>query len=196
MVVRRKLMRFTETPLKGAYLIDLEKHGDKRGFFARLYCEKEFGQHGLVTKFVQVNDSLNSKRGTLRGMHYQLPPSGEAKIVRCLRGSFFDVIVDLRPKSSTFLKWFGSELTAENRTMMYLPVGIAHGFLTTSDDAEVLYFLSSYYAPEQERGIRYNDPAVGIQWPFDPVILSEKDAMHPDFSPEHHLNAELKELSV
>jgi dTDP-4-dehydrorhamnose 3,5-epimerase len=189
-------MRFTETPLKGAYLIDLEKREDERGFFARLYCEKEFEQHGLATKFVQINDSLNSQRGTLRGLHYQLPPSGEAKIVRCLRGSFFDVIVDIRPKSSTFLKFFGYELTAENRTMMYVPVGFAHGFLTTSDDAEVLYILSSFYAPEQQRGLRYDDPTISIQWPFDPVIVSRRDTQHPDFSAEYHLNTELKELNV
>ena len=189
-------MRFTETPLKGAYLIDLEKHEDERGFFARLYCENEFEKLGLATKFVQINDSLNTRRGTLRGMHYQLPPSGEAKIVRCLRGSFFDVIVDLRPKSSTFLKYFGSELTADNRTMMYVPVGFAHGFLTTSDDAEVLYVLSSFYCLEQQRGLRFNDPKIGIQWPFDPVVIATRDTQYPDFSDEHHLNPELREMNV
>jgi dTDP-4-dehydrorhamnose 3,5-epimerase len=189
-------MRFIETPLKGAYLINLEKRGDERGFFARLFCEKEFGHQGLATKFVQINNSLSAQRGTLRGMHYQLPPAGEVKLVRCVRGSLFDVIVDLRPKSRTHLKWFGAELTAENRTMMYVPVGFAHGFLTTSEDAEAFYLVSSFYAPELERGVRYNDPAIGIQWPFEPMVVSAKDAAHPEFSAEHHLNSELKELEA
>jgi dTDP-4-dehydrorhamnose 3,5-epimerase len=189
-------MLFTETPLKGAYLIDLEKNVDQRGFFARYYCEKEFGQQGLATRFVQINDSLNAKRGTLRGMHYHLPLADEAKVVRCTRGSLYDVIVDLRPKSLTYLKWFGTELTAENRSMMYVPVGFAHGFLTTSEDTEVLYLVSSYYAPELERGLRYNDPAIGIQWPFAPVVVSAKDAAHPDFSAEYHLNDKLNGLNI
>jgi dTDP-4-dehydrorhamnose 3,5-epimerase len=189
-------MRFSETPLKGAYLIDLEKRGDERGFFARFFCELEFGEHGLATRFVQVNDSLSAQRGTLRGMHYQLPPSGEVKVVRCVRGSIFDVIVDLRPKSSTFKKWFGHELTAENRTMMYVPVGFAHGFLTISNDAEALYLVDSFYSPNDERGLRYNDPTIGIEWPFEPVVVSAKDAAHPDFSEEHHLNDRLKEMNA
>lgn len=189
-------MKFTETSLTGAYLIDLEKRGDERGFFARFYCEREFSEHGLATKFVQVNNSLSAQRGTLRGMHYQLPPSGEVKIVRCVRGSLFDVIVDLRPRSPTYLQWFGAELTAENRTMMYVPVGFAHGFLTTSDDAEALYLVSAFYAPNDERGMRWNDPRVGIQWPLEPAVVSAKDGAHPDFSEEHHLNAALKEMAV
>jgi len=189
-------MRFTETPLKGAYLIDLEKRGDERGFFARFFCEKEFAQQGLPTHIVQVNNSLSAQRGTLRGMHYQLPPSGEVKVVRCIRGSLYDVMVDLRPKSPTFLKWFGAELTSENRTMMYVPVGFAHGFETTSDDTEALYLVTEFYAPEAERGLRYNDPAVGIEWPIPPVVVSPKDAAHPDFSPEHHLNDVLRTLDV
>ena len=189
-------MKFTETPLKGAYLIDLEKRGDERGFFARFYCEREFGAHGLITRFVQANNSLSVQKGTLRGMHYQLPPSGEVKVVRCVRGSLFDVLVDLRPRSSTYLHWFGHELTAENRTMMYVPVGFAHGFLTTSDDAEALYLVSSFYAPSEERGLRYNDPRLGIEWPFAPAVVSAKDAAHPDFSEGHHLNAALKDLAV
>jgi len=189
-------MRFTETPLKGAYLIDLEKRGDERGFFARFYCEREFDEHGLATNFVQINNSLSAQRGTLRGMHYQLPPNGEVKVVRCIRGSLFDVIVDLRPKSPTYKKWFGAELTAENRTMMYVPVGFAHGFLTTSDDAEALYLVSAFYAPSDERGLRYNDPAVGIQWPFEPVVVSAKDTAHPDFNEAHHLNDLLREMGA
>jgi dTDP-4-dehydrorhamnose 3,5-epimerase len=182
--------------LKGAYLIDLEKRSDDRGFFARLFCEREFQEIGLEAQFVQVNNSLSTERGTLRGMHYQLPPFGEVKVVRCVRGSFFDVIVDLRPKSPTYKKWFGAELTAENRTMMYVPAGFAHGFLTTSDDAEAFYLVSTPYAQEAERGMRYNDPAIGIQWPFEPIVVSAKDAAHPDFSEEHHLNDLLREMSV
>jgi dTDP-4-dehydrorhamnose 3,5-epimerase len=189
-------MKFNETPLKGAYTIELEKRGDERGFFARFFCEKEFGAQGLATRFVQINNSLSAQRGTLRGMHYQLPPHGEVKVVRCIRGSLFDVIVDLRPKSPTFLKWFGAELTAENRTMMYVPVGFAHGFVTTSADAEAFYLVSSFYAPEYERGLRYNDPAVGIEWPFAPEVVSAKDEAHPDFSPASHLNAELEALEA
>ena len=189
-------MRFTETPLKGAYLIDLEKRGDERGFFARFFCENEFAQQNLEARFVQINNSLSAQRGTLRGMHYQLPPNGEVKVVRCIRGSLFDVIVDLRPKSSTYLKWFGHDLTAENRTMMYVPVGFAHGFLTTSDDAEALYLVSSFYSPGDERGLRYNDPTMGIQWPFEPAVVSAKDVAHPDFSDSHHLTEALREMAV
>lgn len=189
-------MRFTETPLKGAYLIDLEKRGDERGFFARLFCENEFAQHNLAARFVQINNSLSAQRGTLRGMHYQLPPSGEVKVIRCVRGSLYDVIVDLRPNSHTYLRWFGYELAEDTRTMMYVPVGFAHGFLTTSDDAEALYLVSSFYAPEAERGLRYNDPKIGIHWPFEPTTVSAKDMTHPDFSEEHHLNLTLKEMPV
>lgn len=189
-------MRFSETPLKGAYLIDLEKREDDRGFFARFFCEKEFGQNGLLTQFVQVNNSLSKQRGTMRGMHYQLPPCGEVKVVRCVSGSLFDVIVDLRPKSPTYKKWFGAELTAENRTMMYVPVGFAHGFLTTSDNAEALYLVGSFYAQDAERGLRYNDPAIGIEWPFEPLIVSAKDSTHPDFSEQYHLNDLLREMAV
>jgi dTDP-4-dehydrorhamnose 3,5-epimerase len=187
-------MRFSETPLKGAYLIDLEKRADDRGFFARLFCEKEFAQHGLESRFVQVNNSLSTQRGTMRGMHYQLPPHGEVKVVRCVKGSLFDAIVDLRPKSPTYRKWFGAELTAENRTMMYVPVGFAHGFLTTSVDAEAFYLVSSFYAQEAERGLRFNDPAIGIQWPFEPIVVSAKDTAHPDFSEVNHLNDLLREM--
>lgn len=189
-------MKFTETPLKGAWLIDLEKRGDERGFFARFYCEREFAEHGLMSRFVQINNSLSAQRGTLRGMHYQLPPAGEVKVVRCVRGSLLDVIVDLRPKSPTYRKWFGAELTAENRTMMYVPVGFAHGLLTTSDDAEALYLVSAFYAPSEERGVRYNDPAIGIEWPFEPTVISPKDAAHPDFSEDYHLNAALREMEA
>jgi len=179
-------MIFTPTPLAGAYLIDLEKRGDARGFFARVFCEREFGEAGLETRFVQANNSLSAKRGTLRGLHYQLPPAAEVKLVRCLRGALWDVIVDLRPDSPTFRKWFGAELSAENRRMMYVPRGFAHAILTLTDDTEAFYMVSAFYAPEEERGVRWNDPAIGIEWPIAPVEISPKDAGWPDLSPEFH----------
>lgn len=182
-------MIFTETPLQGAYLIELEKQGNQRGFFARVFCEHEFGDQGLVTRFVQVNNSLSAERGTLRGMHYQLPPRGETKLVRCIRGALYDVILDLRPDSPAFGKSFGAELTADNRRMMYVPKGFAHGFLTLMDDTEAFYFTDEFYAPELERGVRWDDPRFGIQWPMGPVVLSEKDRNHRDFDPEYHLKA-------
>ncbi|MFJ1309551.1 dTDP-4-dehydrorhamnose 3,5-epimerase [Agrobacterium tumefaciens] len=179
-------MIFHKTPLDGARVIELEKRGDDRGFFARLFCEKEFAAEGLETRFVQINNSLSSKRGTLRGLHYQLPPSGEVKVVRAIRGALYDVIVDLRAGSPTFGKWFGAELSAENRMMMYVPRGFAHAFITLTDDTEALYLVSDFYAPECERGLRFNDPALGIEWPIEPVEVSEKDRAWPDFNPEFH----------
>lgn len=183
-------MIFTPTPLAGAWLVDLEKRGDARGFFARVFCEREFAAAGLETRFVQVNNSLSARRGTLRGLHYQLPPAAEVKLVRCLRGALWDVIVDLRPDSPTFRRWFGAELSAENRRMMYVPRGFAHAILTLADDTEALYMVSAFYAPEQERGVRWNDPSIGIEWPLTPVEISPKDAAWPDLDPDSHgLNA-------
>ena len=182
-------MIFTETPLRGAYLIDLEKRGDDRGFFARAYCEKEFGAHDLATLFVQVNNSLSAQKGTLRGMHYQLAPKAETKVVRCIRGGLHDVILDLRRGSPTFGQSFGADLTAENRRMLYVPKGFAHGFITLMDDTEAFYFVDEVYAPEQERGVRWNDPRFEIRWPMAPVVLSDKDAKHRDFEPGWHLGA-------
>jgi dTDP-4-dehydrorhamnose 3,5-epimerase len=179
-------MKFIETPLSGSYLIELEKRGDNRGFFARFFCENEFGDQGLVNRFVQINNSLTAKKGTLRGMHYQLQPSAEVEVVRCIRGSLYDVILDLRPDSPTFGKSFGAELSAENRTMMYVPQGFAHGFVTLEDDTEALYLVSALYAPDLERGIRYNDPAFNIQWAIPPAEISEKDGKWPDFDPVFH----------
>lgn len=179
-------MKFNKTPLHGAYTIDLEKRGDDRGFFARLFCEKEFANAGLVNHFVQINNSLSSSKGTLRGMHYQLPPAAEVKVVRCIKGALFDVIVDLRPDSPTFRRAFGAELTAENRRMMYVPQGFAHGFVTLTDDAEAFYLVSAFYSPENERGLRFNDPAVEIEWPIEPVEISEKDRKWPDLNADFH----------
>ena len=179
-------MKFNKTPLEGARVIELEKRGDDRGFFARYFCEREFAADGLETRFVQINNSLSSKKGTLRGMHYQLPPSPEVKVVRCVRGSLWDAIVDLRPDSPTFMKWFGAELSAENRHMMYVPRGFAHAILTLTDDAEAIYLVSTFYDPQAERGLRWNDPAIGIEWPIEPVEISPKDAKWPDFDPDFH----------
>ncbi len=180
-------MIFSETPIEGAYLIDLEKRGDDRGFFARAFCEKEFGAHRLATRFVQANDSLSARKGTLRGMHYQLPPRAETKVVRCIRGALYDVVLDLRRGSRTFGQSFGAELSAENRRMMYLPKGCAHGFITLADDTEALYLVDEFYAPEHERGVRWDDPRFGIRWPIPPVVLSDKDRTHRDFDPAWHL---------
>lgn len=174
-------MEFTPTPLEGTYLIDLEKRGDARGFFARLFCEEEFAAHHLESQFLQANNSLSQEKGTLRGMHYQLPPHGEAKLVRCIQGALYDVVLDLRPDSPSYLKWFGHTLTQENRTMMYVPPGCAHGFLTLKPDTEALYWVSARYAPQSERGVRWNDPTFAITWPESPQVISEKDRSHPDF---------------
>jgi dTDP-4-dehydrorhamnose 3,5-epimerase len=180
-------MIFTETPLEGAFVIDLEKRGDDRGFFARVFCEREFADHGLVTHFKQVNNSLSAERGTLRGMHYQLPPMAETKLVRCVRGSLFDQVIDLRDGSETFGESFGVELSAENRRMLYVPKGFAHGFLTLAEDTEAFYLVDEFYGPELERGIRYDDPRFSLSWPIEPAVVSEKDRGHPDFDPAHHL---------
>ena len=180
-------MIFTETPLPGAYLIDLEKRGDDRGFFARAFCEREFAQHGLVDRFVHANTSLSAREGTLRGMHYQLAPQAETKMVRCIRGALYDVILDLRKGSPTFGKSFGAELTAENRRMMYVPRGFAHGFLTLAANTEAFYMVSAFYAPEWERGVRWNDPRFAIHWPAVPAVISDKDARQRDFDPAWHL---------
>jgi dTDP-4-dehydrorhamnose 3,5-epimerase len=179
-------MKFRPLPLAGAHLIDLEKRGDDRGFFARFFCETEFSQQGLAARFIQINTSLTGKKGTLRGMHYQLPPAAEVKVVRCIRGALYDAILDLRPHSPTFGQSVGAELSAGNRTMMYVPEGFAHGFLTLEPDTEALYLVSAAYAPATERGIRFDDPRFGIQWPAPPVELSEKDKSWPDYDPEYH----------
>lgn len=180
-------MLFTETPLKGAYVINLEKRGDDRGFFARVFCEREFAQHGLATRYVQVNDSLSPSKGTVRGMHYQLQPKAETKLVRCIRGALYDMILDLRPDSPTFGRSFGAELSAENRQMLYVPKGFGHGFITLTDDAEAFYLVDEFYAPESERIVRWNDPRFNINWPAQPTVMSDKDRNARDFDPAYHL---------
>ncbi len=180
-------MIFTETPLKGAYVIELKKMGDDRGFFARFFCKNEFANHGLNNEIVQINNSLSADKGTLRGMHYQLVPKAEDKVVRCINGSLYDVIIDIREDSDTFKQWFGIELSAENRKMLFVPKGFAHGFLTLKENTEAFYLVTEFYGPEYERGIRWNDPEFNIQWPIEPCIISEKDQKHPDFDPDYHL---------
>jgi len=176
-------MKFTATPLAGAWLVDLEPHGDDRGFFARMFCAREFAARGLATQFVQISTSMNALSHTLRGMHFQLPPHDETKLVRCLAGAIYDVIVDLRPGSPTLGQSFGAELSAQNRRMMYVPKGFAHGFLTLAPNTEILYFIDEFYAPESARGVRGNDPALAIEWPAQPALVSDRDAAYPDFDP-------------
>ena len=177
-------MIFTETELPGAFLIDLEPHADERGFFARVWCEREFEQHGLSTKVVQCNVAYNHTKSTLRGMHYQAPPHAEIKLVRCTRGGVYDVIVDLRPESPTYLRWLGVELTAENRRTLYVPEGFAHGYQTLADETETYYQVSASYEPTAERGVRWDDPAVDIVWPqTERRIIAEKDLAWPNYEP-------------
>lgn len=176
-------MTFTEGPLSGAYIIDLDKYQDDRGFFARAYCQKEFAAHGLATDMVQTNVSRSTQRGTLRGMHYQRAPYEEAKLIRCTRGALYDVIVDLRPDSETYGTWMGVTLDALAHRMLYVPEGFAHGFLTLDDHTEVVYQVSAFYTPGAEAGLRYDDPALAIDWPTDVRVLSEKDRAWPDFTP-------------
>ncbi|HOI30945.1 MAG TPA: dTDP-4-dehydrorhamnose 3,5-epimerase [Melioribacteraceae bacterium] len=180
-------MKFIPTPLIGAYVIELEKRGDDRGFFARAFCVKEFESNGLNRNIVQINNSLSKDTGTLRGMHYQLAPKSEDKIVRCISGRLYDVIIDLRPESKTFKNWFGVELSAENRLSLYVPKGFAHGFITLEENTEAFYLVTEFYSPEHERGIRYNDPEFNIKWPIEPKIISDKDLNHPDFNQSYHL---------
>jgi len=185
-------MKFIETILEGAYIIELEKHGDDRGFFARVFCGREFEQMGLTNQFVQVNNSLSGPLGTLRGMHYQLSPRAETKVIRCIRGALWDVILDLRPGSPSFGQWFGAELSAENRRMMYAPKGCAHGFVTLTENAESFYLVDEFYSPEYERGVRWNDPQFSIDWPIEPIVISEKDSQHRLFDPQWHLKSTMQ----
>jgi dTDP-4-dehydrorhamnose 3,5-epimerase len=174
-------MNLTPAGLDGSYLIDITRIGDDRGFFARIWDEEWSEQLGVATRNVQTNLSTNRHRGTIRGLHWQTEPYGESKLLRCTRGSVFDVAVDLRPNSPTYMQWQGHVIDAESRRMVFVPVGCAHGYQALEDDAEVCYQVSHPYVPESERGIRWNDPAIGIQWPIiDAVIVSEKDAAWPD----------------
>jgi dTDP-4-dehydrorhamnose 3,5-epimerase len=173
---------FTEKKLQGAFLIEPEKFEDERGFFARTWCKREFQAHHLNPNLVQCSTSFTAKKGVLRGMHFQAPPHEEAKLVRCTMGAIYDVIVDLRTNSETFTQWISVELSAENRKMIYVPEGFAHGFLTLKDNTEVFYQMSEFYVPECARGVRWNDPAFSIQWPIDVRFLSNRDRTFPDFT--------------
>lgn len=175
-------MIFEPTRLEGAFVVEPEKLEDGRGFFARSWCLREFEAHGLNPRMVQCNISLSKRKGTLRGIHYQAPPHAEAKLVRCTAGSIYDVIIDLRPESPTFEKYAAEVLTARNHKMLYVPEDFAHGFLTLEDDSEVFYQMSEFYVPEQSKGVRWNDPVFGIEWPIAPCILSERDRSYPDFN--------------
>ncbi len=175
-------MIFQETKLKGAYIIKIRELADDRGFFARSWCQHEFEQHGLVSRMVQANISYNTKKGTLRGLHYQLKPHAETKLVRCTRGALYDVIVDLRPESPTYCQWIGIELTADNHQMLYVPQDFAHGFQTLEDGTEAYYQVSEFYTPAAERGARYNDAAFAIDWPLEVSMISNKDAAWPAYA--------------
>lgn len=176
-------MIFTQTKLKDAYIIDLELRGDDRGAFARTFCAQEFEAHGLKPTVAQCNLSFNYKAGTLRGMHYQLPPAAETKLVRCTKGAIYDVIIDMRPNSPTYLQHIGVELTADNRRALYVPEMFAHGYQALTDGAEVVYQVGEFYTPGYERGLRYDDPAFGIEWPMPVTVISAKDAAWALFEP-------------
>lgn len=168
-------MKFEEIPLKGSYLIKLEPNVDSRGFFSRIFCSKEFEKLSLNSNWVNINNSLSKYKSTLRGLHFQKAPNQEVKLVRCINGAIWDVIVDLRPNSMTFLQWYGTNLTSSNRHMLYIPKGFAHGFITLKEDCEVIYFHSGFYCPEDDRTLLWNDKDIGIKWPLKPNHLSDKD---------------------
>ncbi|MEM2614440.1 MAG: dTDP-4-dehydrorhamnose 3,5-epimerase [Nitrososphaerota archaeon] len=194
-------MRFIETELKGAFIIEPEPAEDHRGFFARIFCEEEFRKHGIDFKVVQCNISFNKRKGTLRGMHFQAPPYEEAKLVRCIKGAIYDVIIDLRRESPTFKKWIAVLLRSYESSlnmadlplclkppagsMLYIPKGFAHGFQTLEDDTEIFYFMSEFYHPEYASGVRWNDPAFGIKWPISEIIISDKDKSYTNFNPKY-----------
>ena len=176
-------MRFTETKVAGAFLIEPEPIADERGFFARTWCREEFADHGLTGELAQANISFNHRKGTLRGLHHQAAPHAEAKLVRVTRGAIWDLALDLRRDSPTYLAWFGAELNDANRHMLYVPEGCAHGFITLTDAAEVAYQMSAPYAAQAARGVRFDDPAFGIEWPGEVVVINERDRTYPDFVP-------------
>lgn len=172
-------MIFHPTKLAGAYIVELDRKEDARGFFARGFCEKEFAQHGLHTHMVQANLSCSRRKGTLRGMHYQVPPASEPKFIRCIRGAIWDVIIDMRPDSPTYLDHIGVELSADNRRAIYVPDMFAHGNQALTDDVELFYLVGEFYTPGCERGVRHDDPAIGIEWPLPVSVISDKDAAWP-----------------
>lgn len=178
-------MIFTELELAGAFVVDIEKRQDDRGFFGRAWCAEEFEAHGLESAIRQINTSFSARQGTMRGLHYQVDPYQETKFIRCTQGRIFDVIVDLRPESPTFKQWVGTELSAENYRMVYVPENFAHGFLTLEDNSEVYYPTTEFYTPNAERGLRFNDPTFAIDWPIEVSVFSDKDISHDDFDPDN-----------
>ena len=176
-------MKFTETALAGAFIIDVEPIADDRGFFTYLYCARQAAEHGIATEVAQVKLSYNKRKGTLRGMHYQVPPAAETKLVRCTRGAVWDVIVDLRPDSPTYLQHVGVELSVDNRRGLFVPALFAHGYQTLTDGAEVTYQVDEFYAPQHERGLRYDDPRLALRWPLPVEVISSKDASWPLLEP-------------
>jgi len=182
-------MIFRETELAGAFVVELDKKPDDRGFFSRAFCSREFAEHGLKSQVVQANLSYNHTKGTVRGMHYQVTPATEPKFIRCIRGAIWDVIIDMRPESPTYLQHIGIELSADNRTALYVPDMFAHGNQALTDGAELLYLVGEFYTPGYERGVRYNDPAIGIEWPIPVTIISDKDASWPLLDVKAETNA-------
>jgi dTDP-4-dehydrorhamnose 3,5-epimerase len=172
-------MKFTPTPLAGSYLLNVNPFDDERGSFSRYYCKDAFRQIGHEKEWLQMNHSVTKTRGTLRGMHFQIAPYSEIKMVKCISGAVYDVIIDLRISSGTFLNWYATELSAKNRQMLYIPEGFAHGFQCLTDDCQLLYHHSAYYTPNAEGGIRYDDPMIGIEWPLPAVVISPRDKEHP-----------------
>lgn len=177
-------MTFTSTPIHGLFEVSMQLHADERGHFARSWCKREFEENGLDPRLVQCSVSFNRRRATLRGMHFQVEPYPESKLVRCSRGAIFDVALDLRPTSSTYCHWFGAELTADNYKALFIPPGCAHGFISLEDSTEVYYQMSEFFHPDLSQGVRWNDPAFSIQWPLEPVVMAERDRTYPDFVPE------------
>ena len=175
-------MKFTETPIGGVLLIDLDPIEDERGFFARTYCEEEFRRLGLEPHIAQSSMSWNARSGTVRGMHYQRDPHGEVKLVRCTSGAVHDIVIDLRRESPTFRRWFGADLTARNRRMLYIPQGIAHGYQSLENETEIIYSMSTPYCPEAAAGVRWDDPAFAVRWPLDVTVIAERDRTYPDFA--------------
>jgi dTDP-4-dehydrorhamnose 3,5-epimerase len=178
---------FVATPLAGAYVVELERNLDERGFFARTWCRREFARHGLDVDIVQASISYNRRAGTLRGMHFAWPPSREGKLVRCERGAIFDAIIDLRPSSPTFARHFAQELNEDNRLALYIPPGFAHGFQTLADDTEVLYMMTDFYRPELAGGVRFDDPEFAIRWPRPVSVITERDRTYPAFDRHAHV---------
>jgi dTDP-4-dehydrorhamnose 3,5-epimerase len=177
-------MKFIETPLKGLYIIQIETLKDNRGLFARTFCKEQFSEIGFEKEFVQFNHSANTLKGTIRGMHYQKPPFSEAKLIRCVQGSVYDVALDLRKDSPTFLQYFGAELSAQNFKSILIPEGFAHGFQTLKDNSALIYHHTNYYSPNTEGGIRFNDPAINVHWPLPPANISPKDLSYPLVNPK------------